>query len=74
LEAISQHVGSRENRQHALRRLGRRGVDIPDPGVRMRRANHHGMCGARQASIIGILALPGDKPKVLPSAKGCGAA
>ena len=57
-----------QNREHARRRRGCRGIDFADARVRMRRAQHNGVCLARQRQIVDIIAMPGQKTPILDPA------
>ena len=65
VEAGGFHIRRSEHRQHAGRGFGRRGVERLDPGVRMRRAQHHAMHQAGQLDVVGIAAAALDQPRIL---------
>ena len=59
------HVGASEYGQDAGRGFGRRNVERLDPGVRVRRAQHHAMHQAGQLDVVGIAAAALDQPRIL---------
>src|SRR5262249_34528370 len=64
-EAVGEAVGAGENAEHARHRLGARGIDGADAGMRVRRAHHHRMCLAGEAEIVAEAAVAGGQPLVL---------
>ena len=64
-EARRLPVGGGEDREHAGRGLGRRGVDRLDLGVRVRRAQHDAMAMPGKLHVVGIAAAAAHQPRIL---------
>ena len=58
-------VLSGQDAQHAVRRPRRRGVDIEDPRMRMRRTHHYRARGAGLGKVVGEAAPAGEEAVVL---------
>ena len=57
-EPVGEAVGAGEHAEHARHRLGARGVDPTDAGVRVRRAHHRGIGLARRTLKSSLEAAP----------------
>ncbi len=69
--AVSDVIGSGQNRDDARSGFRRGGIDGADFGVGMRRADHRGMELARQVDVVGIFASAAQQAQILASAQRC---
>ena len=63
-ETVGQVIGAGQNRQHSWHRDRFRRLDCAEPGMRVRRPDHEGICLARQIEIVAVAALAGQEPPV----------
>ncbi len=64
-DLVGGKLGAGEHREHARHGGGRLGVDLPDLGVGMGRAQEIGMGLARTVDVVRVMTLAGDEALVL---------
>ena len=64
-DRVAREVGGGEHVDGARRRARRRGVDAGDAGMRVRRAQHHGMSLPGEGDVVGIAPAPAQQPQIL---------
>ena len=65
LEAVGAHIVRGQDRQYPRHRHRRGGVDRPDLGMRVLRAQHHGVRDAVERQVVEIAAASSQKPQIL---------